>query len=352
MHADLTARERLDMRAALTAAVADLCRDLDGLLECIDGDPVEVARDKAVREDVSGPADDDAVMCHVEVHDVERLRMRDAEAFALADRVERHALVMAEHMALLVDDIAWMQAGGILRAQVGLVVIMRHEADLLAVRLVGDGQLVALRHLARLHLRVVAERHQEVRERLLVEVVERIRLVLVGVDALLEHIAARLVLRDARIVARRDVIRAELHGLLQEPLELDVAVAGDAGIRRPALRVVREEVIDDLFLEHLLEVHGVMRDADDLRHAARIVDTAEAAAAAVVLVKITALLRQAHRHTDGLIVLLLEQRRRKRAVHAAAHRDDYFLFCHSVIVSFLVSRIYISARPIFVDFIL
>ena len=124
-------------------------------------------------------------MGHVEVHDVERLRMRDAEALALANRVERHALVMAEHMALCINDIAWMQAGGILRAQVGLVVIVRHEADLLAVRLVGDGQLVALRHLARLHLRVVAERHQEVRERPLVEVVERIRLVLVGVDALL-----------------------------------------------------------------------------------------------------------------------------------------------------------------------
>ena len=93
-------------------------------------------------------------MGHVEVHDVERLRVRDAEALALADRVKRHALVMAEHMSCCVDDIARMQAGGILRAQIGLVVIVRHEADLLAVRLVGDRQLVALRHLARLHLRV------------------------------------------------------------------------------------------------------------------------------------------------------------------------------------------------------
>ena len=122
---------------------------------------------------------------------------------------------MAEHMAFRVDDVARMQASGVLRAQVCLVVIMRHKADLLAVRLVGDGQLVALRQLARLHLRVVAERHQEVRKRLLVEVVERVRLVLVCVDALLEHIAARLILPDARIVARRNVFRTELHRLLQ-----------------------------------------------------------------------------------------------------------------------------------------
>ena len=179
------------------------------------------------------------------------------------------------------------------------------------------------------------------RKRLLVEVVERVRLVLVCVDALLEHIAARLILPDARIVARRNVFRAELHRLLQEALELDIAVAGDARIRRPSLRVVRQEVVDNLLLEHLLEIHDIVRDADDLRHAARVVNTAETAAAAVILIKITALLRQAHRHTDGLIALLLEQRRRKRAVHAAAHRDDYLLFRHSVIISFLLFfRIY------------
>ena len=247
---------------------------------------------------------------------------RDAEAFALADRIERHAIMMAEHVSVHVDDITGMQAAGRMLFQIRFVIIVRHEADFLAVRLVRDRQMPIFRHPARLGLMVIAERHEEVREAVLIEMIERIRLVFLRIDAFLEQPTAFSILFDARIVARRDVVRAELHRPLKQAAEFHKAVASDARIRRASFAVFGKEIIDDCLTKEFLEIHDVMRDADDLRDAPRIVDGRQRAAAAVICCEVAALVREPHRHADDVIAAFLEERRRQRAVDAAAHADD------------------------------
>ena len=158
--------------------------------------------------------------------------------------------------------------------------------------------------------------------------IERIGLVLCHVDALLQQKTSRRVLRNTRIVARRHILRAELARPLQQPLEFHIAVAGDAGIRRAPARILIKEIVDNFLLKQLAEVHGIVRNADNLAHTARIVHAAQAAAATVAVLRLAALLRETHRHADDLIALLHQQRRRQRTIHAPRHRANHRFLAH------------------------
>ena len=82
--------------------------------------------------------DDDAPRRRIEPHHIERIAGGDAEAAPLADGEMDDAVVAAEHPAVEIDDVAGL---GRARPQplddVG-VAAGRHEADVLAVVLVGD----------------------------------------------------------------------------------------------------------------------------------------------------------------------------------------------------------------------
>ena len=56
---------------------------------------------------------------------------------------------------------------------------------------------------------------------------------------------------DARVVAGRDVLGAQLARLDQQRIELDELVAANARIRRAAAGVRLDEVLDDLVFEDL-----------------------------------------------------------------------------------------------------
>ena len=203
-----------------------------------------------------------------------------------------------------------------------------------------DGEAELFGEPPRLDLRLAAKRHEEMREALLVQVVERVGLIFLRVDAFLEEIAARFVLLDARIVARRDVLRADFERALEEPAEFHIAVAGDAGVRRAAMRVLGEEVVDDFFAEEVFEIHDVVRDAEDVADAPRIVDGGKRAAAAVIFGEVAALVREPHRDADDVIALLQKERGREGTVHAAAHADDDGLFLCQI--GFLLLGSYVS----------
>ena len=118
-------------------------------------------------------------------------------------------------------------------------------------------------------------------------------------------------------MARGHVLRPEGERLLQQAFELHVAIAGDTGIRRPAFCIVSEKIVDDLFLEHLTEIHRIVRNADNLTDAAGIIDGTQAATAAVVVHKIAAIVGEAHGNADDIVPLLHKQCRRQRAIDAA-----------------------------------
>src|SRR5690242_11424305 len=82
-------------------------------------------------------ADDDGVARAVEPGDVERLAGGDAKPFALADRVERQAVVPANLAAVQIDDRAGAQAVGLLLDQQVAIVAAGDEADILALGAIG-----------------------------------------------------------------------------------------------------------------------------------------------------------------------------------------------------------------------
>ena len=68
---------------------------------------------------------------------------------------------------------------------------------------------------------------------------------------------------DLCVVAGGDALGSQLLGEAQEPIELEVAVAGDAGVGGATALVLGDEVADHL-LELLFEVQGVEGDIHTL----------------------------------------------------------------------------------------
>ena len=153
----------------------------DGAVDVAIADPVDVAQHDAVHLQRLARADHDAAVGGLQPHHVKRRGGRDAEAAALADGEIGDAVVAAEHAAVEIDDVAGVHR---VRTQAGDDVGVapgRHEADVLAVVLVGDRETEAPRELARLGLGHVAERKAQIVELLLRGREQEIALVAIGV---------------------------------------------------------------------------------------------------------------------------------------------------------------------------
>ena len=83
---------------------------------------------------------------------------------------------------------------------------------------------------------------------------------------------------DARVVTRRNELRAEpLRIAVQRP-ELHEIIACDAWVRRAARDVVARKAFDDVRPKRLLEIQHIVRDAQRRGTAPRIVKVVGAAA--------------------------------------------------------------------------
>ena len=237
----------------------------------------------------------------------------------LADRVELNAFVLAQHLALEVDDLA-----AVLLHQLGLlqelpVVVVRHEADLHALLLVGRLELAVMRHRAGIALGLLAQRKHRARQLILPQREQEVALVLAQVAAPLEQRpgAVRAPLHP-REVASGDILRPELVCPLDEPPELEVLVAHHARVRRAARLVFVGEVLDDLALKLRRLVNQVIRNAQLVAHGPRIRDRLRPAA--LVLGARHAVLRpKLERDAHHVVALLEQQRGRSGGIHSSAH---------------------------------
>src|SRR5437870_5608296 len=134
--------------------------------------------------------------------------------------------------------------------------------------------------------------------------------------------AGGLIEPNTCVVPGSEIVRAEILRLAEQLVELDAAVAFDAGVWGAAARVFAHESIDHLLGEVVAEVQHVMRNSDSRGGAARVLDRAERAAAAVLAV-LGVLLPYLKRDSDHVVPLPLEQSRRNRAIYPAAHGGDY-----------------------------
>ena len=80
-------------------------------------------------------------------------------------------------------------------------------------------------------------------------------------------------------MARGDVVCVQEHGPAEEEVELDLVVAGQAGVGCSAPTVLLDEVVDHVLLELALEVEDVMGSVDELAYSSGVVHVLDRAAA-------------------------------------------------------------------------
>ena len=186
--------------------------------------------------------------------------------------------MVCDEIALCVVDAALVE---FLLAEVaakeGFVVIARHEADFLAVYLVGDLQAEATCDLADFGFFHASQRREGVLELILTKAEKEIRLVLAGVATFAED-GVVLVMVNDRVVSGGDEVGAERAGFCAEVAELEVFVAHYARVRCATFFVFAGEVIDDDFFEIVGLIDNIVGDAQLVGDAARIGDGRGAAA--------------------------------------------------------------------------
>ena len=156
----------------------------------------------------------------------------------------RDPLMAAEHAAGKIDDVARLHR---IRPQpaddVG-VAAGRHEANILAILLVGDFQAKAARQFANFGLAHVAERKSQETELLARGRKQEIALVAIAIRRAMQR--TRAVVQAARgdVVAGGKCRGAKVARRRKEIAELDGAIALDAGHRRLAMGVAVGEIVD------------------------------------------------------------------------------------------------------------
>ena len=197
----------------------------------------------------------------------------------------------------------------------------RHEADVLAVLLVGDRKAEAARQLARLRLGAIAEREAQQVELRARGGEQEIALVALGLARAIERAAAARQRARGDVMAGRQNLGAELARGLEQVAELDRLIAFDARHRRLAGHIALGEAVDHRLLEAALVVEHVMRNADALGDRARVVDIAAGATGALAVGR-RAMIVELERDADDVVAGIGQQRRGDRGIDAARHGDD------------------------------
>lgn len=284
-------------------------------------EPVDVPEDEPARHQRLLRTHDHPPAGGVELDDEQRLAGRDPEATALADGVVDDALVPPEHAPIQMNDLARLRRVGAQSLDHVGILALRHEADVLAVVLVGHFQAEVARHRPHLRLRQAAERKAEEVQLLRRGGEEEVALVAVEIDGTEQRPPPVGKPLRADVVPGRERLRAELPRRVEKIGELDGLVAGHARDRRLARDVAFREAIDHRVPEAGFVVEHVMRDAEHRRHLARVVDVLAGAAGAFPVGGL-AVVVELQRHPDDVIALALQEPRHDRRIHAAGHGDD------------------------------
>src|SRR5438552_11257031 len=187
-----------------------------------------------------------------------------------------------------------------------------------------------MRDLTNLRFRHFAQRRERAPKLWLPQTKQKVRLIFARIDSFTKHgVWSRCALAasgrgrpdsmlDNRVMTRGDVIAAERFGLTPEIAELEFLVAHHAWIRRSTGLVLAGEIINHEPLELVGFIDNVMRNAEGIRHAARISDCLRAAT--FVLCTRDAVLRpDFHGDADDFVALLAQQISGNAGVYSTAH---------------------------------
>ena len=200
---------------------------------------------------------------------------------------------------------------------------LRHEADVLAVGLLGNDELELACQSPGLVLRQLAEGEAQEVELILRGGVEEVALVARRIEGAVERATAALPRqRPTRdVMAGCEAVGVEVARGGQQVAELDRAVALDAGDRRLAGEVALGEPVDHRIAESVLVVEDVVRDAEAFGDTPGVVDVLAGAAGALA-VRRRAVIVKLQGDADDVVALALQQPGHDRGIDAAGHGDD------------------------------
>ncbi|CKP81923.1 Uncharacterised protein [Mycobacterium tuberculosis] len=192
-----------------------------------------------------------------------RARPGDAQASTLPDGEPVHPIMGSQHHTIRVNHHTTANPDALTQKSLG--VPGRYEADVVAIRLVGDRQAAAGRLGTDLPLRRVADRERGVAQLLRSEHGKHIRLILVPVDG-----AAQPPTRQPGVVAGGHRIETQRHSPGGQSSELDLLIAPHARVRSFPAGIRRHEVVDHVLFELLCEIPNIKRDSEHIGDAARV----------------------------------------------------------------------------------
>ena len=150
----------------------------------------------------------------------------------------------------------------------------------------------------------------------LVQAMQEIALVLARIAGL-EQLEQSVHLAHLGVMAGRDGVRPQLHGVVEKGLELDLGIAQDVGVGRAPGLVFAQEFAEHAFLVFLGEIDRFDRDADGVGDRHRVEQILARRAIFVVVVVLPVL----HEQADHVVSLLLEQQGGDGRIHAAGHAN-------------------------------
>ena len=227
---------------------------------------------------------------------------------------------MAEDPAVEMDDLAGLGRPGAQLLDHRGIVSARHEADILAVRLLRDGEPVARRERPGLGLGgKPAEREAQIGELLPRGREEEVALVPAGVGRTVQLRPPRPV-QAPDIVPGRHAVGRKVTRRLKKVAELHALIASDAGNWRGAGEVGVGELVHHAGAEAVLVVEHVVREAHRLGHPPRVVDVPPGTAGALAR-RCRTVVVELKCDADDIVALCAQHRRDHRAVDAARHCD-------------------------------
>jgi len=268
-----------------------------------------------------GP-DDDALPKGVNGHDVLGLAGAKAQTAPLADGEMVDAGMLAQDVAVLVDNVAGGLCRNLKKAGFALdktgVVAVGNETDFLGFGFVTDGQTEAAGVLADLVFAKAAQGKLHKVEGVPGHAEQEIGLVFVRIDAAQKTLVGTLGAGlDAGVVAGDKRLGRQRAGAFEERQEFHLFVAAHAGVGGLAALIGRDEIVDDGLLEQVLVIDDVKGDVEVGTHGAGVFHIAGAAAPTRGGVRGAVGVVQRHGNADDLVPGFDEKTGTGRTVYAA-----------------------------------
>src|SRR5579863_468740 len=316
---------KLDRRRNPRIAIADLHLGLELVIKPLRTNQTHLLRDQSGRAETAASADRNVAAGSVDRAHVKRFARGDTEAAPLSHSKVVDAGVAGERPPGIIDNPAGPDSvGGRGALDVSGIVAVGHEADLLALGLIGINQPERSRARTGLVLGHRPKREQGPGQLALLQAEEKIGLIfsLIGRSTQpKDSVGAGC---DPRVMAGRDEVRLKGARALPQAIELDLAIAHHARIRRAAAQVLGSKVVHHTGSEIRSQIDDVKGKIEPLRYPARVLE---------IVVRTTGpsaarfarrpLGRKPHRHPDDIVALVAEQRRGHGTIDSAGHRNQH-----------------------------